>query len=106
MAGHPQALTVAGRITSYNVCYTKLLRSFICQNEEHQALLLRPENSARVEALARAYFGPDVGLTFSCAQRAPELSRRELRDEIKGNPVVKKMIDEFGAVIVNFDPIN
>ncbi len=80
--------------------------TFVCQNEEHQAQLLRPENAARIEAMARAYFGPDVGLTFACVQRAPEMSRRELRDEIKGDPVVRKMIDEFGAVIVSFDPIN
>lgn len=78
--------------------------TIVCQNDSHRGQMTQADNLARIEAAARDFFGPDVTIGFSSARRAPEKSRRELLDEILANPVVRRMKDEFGAVIMDFGP--
>ncbi len=76
----------------------------VCQNDSHRSQMTQADNLARITAAARDFFGPDVTIGFSSVRRAPEKSRREMLDEILANPVVRRMKDEFGAVIMDFGP--
>ena len=92
---------------SFSLCageYAEGGLTIVCQNESHRGQMTQADNLARIEAAARDFFGPDVAIGFSSVRRAPEKSRRELLDEILANPVVRRMKDEFGAVIMDFGP--
>ena len=73
----------------------------LCRNETHCRLVTQGQEFAVFKGYAAEYFGPSMRIEAGARRKAPERSFRELREEIKEHPLVRQVMEEFDAQIVD-----
>lgn len=72
-----------------------------CRNETHCRLLTQGREFPVFKGYLDEYFGPGMRVETVARRRAPEKSLKELREEIKEHPRVRRIMEEFDAQIVD-----
>lgn len=66
-----------------------------CHNETHSRMLEAGEDSAKLRRLVADYFGPDMSLSFTCADREPVKTDGLIQREMQEHPVVQRVRETF-----------
>jgi DNA polymerase-3 subunit gamma/tau len=74
--------------------------NFLCRT------LTDPATNGLLKGFAEKYFGPGTKVVVETVDLPERKSYKQLHTEAEANPVVKKVLDRFGALIENVSPIN
>ena len=75
------------------VCGDELV--LICHNGTHLGMLENGEGATRLRRLVAEYFGPDMGISFTCGDTPAPKTQGELDREIQAHPAVKNVCQAF-----------
>lgn len=72
-----------------------------CRNETHCRLVTQGREFPVFKRYVEEYFGPGMRIEATAKRAAPQKSLKELREEIREHPLVKQVMEEFDAQIVD-----
>ncbi|EMG38956.1 DNA polymerase III, tau subunit [Desulfocurvibacter africanus PCS] len=72
-----------------------------CRNETHCRLVTQGREFSVFKRYVEEYFGPGMRIEATAKRAAPRKSLKELREEIREHPLVKQVVEEFDAQIVD-----
>ncbi len=72
-----------------------------CRNETHCRLVTQGREFPVFKRYVEEYFGPGMRIEATAKRAAPKKSLKELREEIREHPLVKQVMEEFDAQIVD-----
>lgn len=76
-----------------------------CSSPMMAGQLLSQEKLAWLGELAREFFGSETEVRVQSLAAAPRRTRADLKEEMKENPVVKSVTEEFQARIMEVRPV-
>ena len=66
-----------------------------CHNGTHSGMMENGDNNVRLRRLMADYFGPDMTLSFTCADREPVKTDGLIQREMQEHPVVQRVRETF-----------